>query len=95
MRRENFYGDGAVEPCITCPIHLTQPTSAERRLNFIGTEFRARGDKVKPFSPHHRLMIAWRSPDELIETGLHVCPPEKKAAKLTCGVKRDTFSGPV
>jgi hypothetical protein len=41
------------------------------------------------------LMIAWRSPDEFIETGLHLCPSEKKAAKLTCGVKRDIFSGPV
>jgi hypothetical protein len=43
MRGKNFDGDDAVEPCIACTIHLTHPASAQRRLNFIRTEFRARG----------------------------------------------------
>jgi hypothetical protein len=52
-------------------------------------------DKVKSLSPHHRFVITWHSPDGLIETGLRVCPSEKKARKLACGVESDTFSGPV
>jgi hypothetical protein len=32
---------------------------------------------------------------ELFETGLLVCPPEKKAAKLASSNEQDSFSGPV
>jgi hypothetical protein len=28
VRRENLDRDGAVEPCIACPIHLAHPASA-------------------------------------------------------------------
>jgi hypothetical protein len=52
-------------------------------------------DKVKSLSPHHRFVIALHSPDGVVETGLRICPPEKNAPKLACGVQRDTFSGPV
>jgi hypothetical protein len=55
----------------------------------------SRADKVKALSPHHRLVIALHSPDGVGETGLRVCPAEKNTAKLGCGVKQDTFSGPV
>jgi hypothetical protein len=33
------------------------------------------------------------SPDGVFETGLLVCPPEKKAAKLAGSNEQDTFSG--
>ena len=39
--RENFDGDGAVQPRIARAIHFAHATSAKRRLNFVGTEFRA------------------------------------------------------
>src|ERR1039458_1417884 len=42
MCGQNFYGDGAVESSVTGAIHLTHTASAERRLNFIRTEFAAR-----------------------------------------------------
>jgi len=50
---------------------------------------------VKSLSPNHRFVIALHSPDGVLETGLRVCPPEKKAVKLGYAVQRDTFSGPV
>jgi hypothetical protein len=52
-------------------------------------------DKVKSLSPHHRFVIALRSPSEVAETGLRVGPSERKARKLACGIESDTFSGPV
>jgi hypothetical protein len=53
---------------------------------------RIRGSSL---SPHHRFVIALRSPDGVFETGLPMGPSEKRATKLACGVKRDTFSSPV
>jgi len=50
---------------------------------------------VKPLSPRHRFVIALHSPDGVFETGLLVCPPEKKAAKLAGSNEQDTFSGPL
>src|SRR2546429_4061507 len=38
--------------------------------------------QVKSLSPNHRLLIALRSPDEVVETGLCMGPPEKNARKL-------------
>src|ERR1035441_8232573 len=52
-------------------------------------------DKVKLLSPHDRFVIALHSPDRVVETGLLVCPPEKKAAKLASSNEQDSFSGPV
>jgi hypothetical protein len=49
--------------------------------------------EVKALSPHHRLLIALHSPEGVAETGLRVCSPEKKVAKLTYGVQWGTFSG--
>jgi len=50
---------------------------------------------LKSLSPNHRFVIALHSLDGVVESGLRVCPPEKKAVKLGCAVQRDTFSGPV
>jgi hypothetical protein len=36
-------------------------------------------------------VIALHSPDGVIETGLLVCPLEKKAAKPACSIEQDTF----
>ena len=33
--------------------------------------------KVKSLWPNARLLIASHSPNTLLETGLHMCPPEK------------------
>jgi hypothetical protein len=33
--------------------------------------------KVKALSPHHRFVIALHSPAGVVETGLHICLPEK------------------
>jgi hypothetical protein len=52
-------------------------------------------DKVKSLSPNYRLVIASHSPSGIGETGLRVCPAERKALKLGCGVKTGTFSGPL
>jgi hypothetical protein len=38
-------------------------------------------DKVKLLSLYHRFVIASHSPDGVVETGLRVCPPEKKRMK--------------
>jgi hypothetical protein len=50
------------------------------------------------FSP--KILVRWfvialHSPDRVVETGLLVCPPEKKAAKLAGSNEQDTFSGPL
>ena len=42
-----------------------------------------------------RFVIAFRSPDGFVETGLRVPPPEKKATKLGFGVRHDSFSSPI
>ena len=42
-----------------------------------------------------RFVIAWHSPNGVAETGLRICPAEKKGAKARCRVESDTFSGPV
>ena len=41
--------------------------------------------KVKSLSPNHRIVIALYSPGGVVETGLPMCPPEKRARKLACG----------
>jgi hypothetical protein len=51
--------------------------------------------KVKSLSLNDRFVIALHSPSGVIETGLPLCPPEKKARKLAREVQWDTFSGPV
>jgi hypothetical protein len=51
--------------------------------------------EIKLLSPNHRFVIVFRSPDGVVETGLRVCPPEKKAIERGWGVRQDTFSGPV
>jgi hypothetical protein len=51
--------------------------------------------KSSRFRHNYRFMIAWHSPDEVLETGLLGCPPKKKAAKLAGSNEQDTFSGPL
>src|ERR1700693_6036499 len=36
--------NGSIEPRVSRTIHFAHATSAKRRLNFIGTKFRARGE---------------------------------------------------
>jgi hypothetical protein len=43
-------------------------------------------------SPNHRFVIALHSPDGILQTGLRVGPPEKRAAKLPFKLHHDTFS---
>jgi hypothetical protein len=45
-------------------------------------------------SPNHRFVIALHSPEEVFETGLVGCPPEKSAAKCTGAIEHATFSVP-
>jgi len=40
-------------------------------------------------------VIALHSPGGVVETGLLMCPSEKKAPNIGSGVQRDTFSSPV
>jgi hypothetical protein len=40
-----------------------------------------RQEKSSPLSPHHRFVIAFRSPKGIVETGLLTCPSERMAAK--------------
>src|ERR1017187_6562356 len=57
--------------------------------------FRARAssaDKVKLLSPHDRFVIALHSPDRVVETGLLVCPPEKKGCKSLPAAMSRTLS---
>jgi hypothetical protein len=49
-------------------------------------------DEVKSLSPHHRFLVALHSPNGVLETGLRVCPSEKKVAKLAYNLQQDTFS---
>ena len=51
--------------------------------------------KLQTLSPHHRFVIAWHPPKGVAETGLRICPAEKKGAKARSRVESDTFSGPV
>src|SRR5580658_227112 len=53
------------------------------------------GPQIKSPSPRHRFVIALHSPKGVAETGLLICPSEKKARKLARDVKSDTFSGPL
>jgi hypothetical protein len=55
----------------------------------------AKFHKVNRLSPHHRFVIALRSPDGVFETGLPTGPSEKRGTKLACRVKLDSFSSPV
>jgi len=36
--------DASIEACVTSAVYLAHSARAERRLNFIGAEFRARGE---------------------------------------------------
>jgi hypothetical protein len=54
----------------------------------------SRADEVKSLSPHHRFLVALHSPNGVLETGLRVCPSEKKVAKLAYNLQGDTFSRP-
>jgi hypothetical protein len=59
---------------------------------------RALAQVLAEFSP--KILVRWfvialHSPDRVVETGLLVCPPEKKAAKLAGSNEQDTFSGPL
>jgi hypothetical protein len=40
---ENFYGYGAIKTGIVGAIHFAHSACADRRLNFVGAELRARG----------------------------------------------------
>jgi hypothetical protein len=51
--------------------------------------------KSSALSLHHRIVIAFPSPRGAVETGLLICPAEKKAAMLASAVEKDTFSSPV
>jgi hypothetical protein len=42
-----------------------------------------------------RGVIALHSPEGVVETGLLLCPSEKRAAKAACHIEQDTFSSPV
>jgi len=42
MTRQDFDRDRAIEPRVTCAIHLAHAARAERRLNFIRAKFCAR-----------------------------------------------------
>jgi hypothetical protein len=48
-------------------------------------------DSLEALSPHHRFVIVMHSPGCVRETGLLVCPPEKKARKPACSIGQDTF----
>jgi hypothetical protein len=74
-----------------------RPRPRHRRRVSVVFQFRQApgSDKVKSLSPHDRFVIALHSPEGIIETGLLVCPSEKKARKLPFGAEGDTFSGPV
>jgi hypothetical protein len=50
---------------------------------------------VKSLSPHRRIVIAFRSPKGVFETGLLGWLPERMAAKPAGSIEQDTFSGPV
>jgi hypothetical protein len=51
--------------------------------------------KVNSSWPNRRLVIALHSPNPLLETGLRVCPPEKRrdSDALQCRVVRSLQSG--
>jgi len=66
----------------------TTPKTASEASNGI-----PKANEVKALSPADRFVIAWHSPEEVVETGLRVCLPEKKATRLAYGFRRDTFSG--
>jgi hypothetical protein len=65
------------------------------QIDHIGSGWTQEQWKVKTLSPAEDFMIAFHSPSGLVETGLFICLPEKKAIKLACEVQRDPFSSPV
>ena len=44
MRGQNLDGYVASQPCVARPVHLSHAARAQRRLDLIRTEFRARGE---------------------------------------------------
>jgi hypothetical protein len=65
------------------------------RVRRLETGFTVSVTGVKSPSPRHLFLIALHSPGGVAETGLLICPLEKKARNLACGVKSVTFSGPL
>jgi hypothetical protein len=55
--------------------------SPDRYLKKTATDRILLKAKVKSLSPNHRFVIALHSPDGVVETGLRLCPPEKKGLK--------------
>ena len=50
MGSENFDRDGSVEAGVLCAINFAHAASAQRRLDFVRTEFRA-GSKSHGWAP--------------------------------------------
>jgi hypothetical protein len=69
-------------------------SSTNRSAATIGSRDHGHASKVKSPSRRHRLVIALHSPGGVAETGLLICPSEKKARNLACEVKSAIFSGP-
>jgi len=71
--------------------------SRERHQNELTSPFIPRNilAKVKSLSLDDRYVIALCSPKGLVETGLPLCPSEKKARKPAREIRWKTFSGPV
>ena len=44
MRSENFNRHGAIKTGVKSTVYFPHSTCAQRRLNFVGTEFRARDE---------------------------------------------------
>jgi len=44
--------------------------------------------KVKSVSLNHRFMIAWRSPDGVVQSALLLCPSERKVTNLRLVLRR-------
>jgi hypothetical protein len=72
-----------------------QSSSDHRRKRENERQHSSSAEKVKSHCPRTRLVIALHSPSGFVETGLHVQPPEKMAAKPAWRNQRDTFSSPV
>ena len=45
MRGKNFYGNRAVETGVTGAVDLAHPPRTQGRVNFIGAQFRTRGQR--------------------------------------------------
>ena len=77
-----------------CPTSHHRGFSPEKRGCGKRPRFLKRAQKSRTASPNHRFVIALHSPEEVFETGLVGCPPEKSAAKCIGAIEHATFSGP-